>query len=84
MAGLGLGVGSASTSDGTTMVAKGAAITPAAKRLFTKEPKRERRDSIFFPPNCNGRKTDCDNDGHSSRPKHAVFSSVMVTERNPE
>lgn len=48
MAGLGLGVGSASTSDGTTMVAKGAAITPAAKRLFTREPKRERRVSIFL------------------------------------
>jgi hypothetical protein len=48
MAGLGLGVGWASASDGTTTAAEGAAITPAAKRLFTKEPKRERRDSIFL------------------------------------
>ena len=28
--------------------AEGAAITPAAKRLFTRVPKRERRDSIFL------------------------------------
>jgi hypothetical protein len=48
MVGLGLGVCSASTSDGTTMVAKGAAITPTAKRLFPSEPKRERRVSIFL------------------------------------
>jgi hypothetical protein len=66
------------------MVAKGVATTPAAKRLFTREPKRERRDSIFLSSRLKGRKTDCDNDGHSSRPKHAVFSSVMVTERSLE
>jgi hypothetical protein len=84
MAGLGLGVGSASTSDGTTMVAKGAAITPAAKRLFTREPKRERRVSIFLSSQLKGRKTDCDNDGHPYRPEHAVFSSVTVTERSLE
>jgi hypothetical protein len=31
-----------------------------------------------------GRKTDCDNDGHSYRPKHAVLSSVTVMERGLE
>jgi hypothetical protein len=31
-----------------------------------------------------GRKTDCDNVGHSYRPKHAVFSSVTVMERSLE
>jgi hypothetical protein len=66
------------------MVAKGAATTPAAKRLFTREPKRERRDSIFLSSRLKGRKTDCDNDGHSYRPKYAVFSSVTVMERGLE
>jgi hypothetical protein len=65
------------------MVTKGAVIIPAAKRLFTREPK-ESVETAFFPSQLIGRKTDCDNIGHSYHPKHALFSLVTVMELSPE
>ena len=64
------GVSWASDSDGVMKAANGAAITPAATRFFTREPRRERLESILVIPLIKGRtQIDFNHAGHSSRPE---------------